>query len=64
MKQEKKLTRFMPKIAWMHIKQKWVEWVRLKKENPSCPTLYIDDWSEHCGPPFQTSLIKLKSVIQ
>ena len=45
-------------------KQKWVEWVRLKKENPSCPTLYIDDWSEHCGPPFQTSLIKLKSVIQ
>ena len=44
--------------------QKWKEWVQLKKDNPSCPTLYIDDWSEHCGPPFQTSLDKLKNLIQ
>ncbi|MBN1187935.1 MAG: hypothetical protein JXB49_37015 [Bacteroidales bacterium] len=36
--------------------QKWKEWEQLKKDYPSCPTLYIDNWSEHCGPPFQTSL--------
>jgi hypothetical protein len=44
--------------------QKWTEWLQLKKDNPSCPTLYIDDWSVHCGPPFQTSLDKLKAIIQ
>jgi hypothetical protein len=43
---------------------KWKEWEKLKKDNPSCPTLYIDDWSEHCGPPFQTSLIRLKGMLQ
>jgi hypothetical protein len=44
--------------------QKWEEWFQLKKENPSCPTLYIDHWSVHCGPPFQTSLDSLKGLIQ
>lgn len=42
---------------------KWEEWTRLKKQYPSCPTLYVDHTSVHCGPPFQTSLNKLKDLI-
>ncbi len=43
---------------------KWEEWTWLKTENPSCPTLCIDYRAVHCGPPFQTSLIKLKNLIK
>ena len=42
---------------------KWEEWTSLKKNNPSCPTLYEDHRAVHCGPPFQTSLNKLKDLI-
>ena len=42
---------------------KWDEWTLLKKQNPNCPTLYEDHRSVHCGPPFQTSLVRLKETI-
>jgi hypothetical protein len=48
-------------IASYH--QKWEEWVQLKKENPCCPTLYVDHEAVHCGPPFQTSIKKLEQLI-
>ena len=40
--------------------EKWKKWTQLKKENPSCPTLYVDHKCKHCGPPFQTVLGPLK----
>ncbi len=43
--------------------EKWEEWRQLKKQNSCCPTLYVDDWAVHCGPPFQTSLVKLQALI-
>lgn len=42
---------------------KWKEWTELRKEYPACPTLYQDEVAVHCGPPFQTSLNKLKQLI-
>ena len=36
------------------------EWRRLKRDNPCCPTLYVDHESVHCGPPFQSVLGPLK----
>jgi cell wall-associated NlpC family hydrolase len=36
------------------------EWRELKRNNPSCPTLYVDHESKHVGPPFQTVLQPLK----
>lgn len=42
---------------------KWEEWVNLKRNNPNCPTLYEDHRSVHSGPPFQTSLSKLKDLV-
>lgn len=45
-------------------KNKWKEWTSLKKNNPNCPTLYEDHRSVHCGPPFQTSLVKLQEIIR
>jgi len=37
------------------------EWRRLKRDHPSCPTLYVDHESKHVGPPFQTVLEPLKT---
>ncbi len=42
---------------------KWEEWTQLKKQHPSCPTLYVDHESVHCSPPFQTSIDKMKALI-
>ncbi len=36
------------------------EWRQLKRDNPSCPTLYVDHEAKHVGPPFQTVLQPLK----
>jgi len=36
------------------------EWRQLKRDHPSCPTLYVDHVSKHVGPPFQTVLRPLK----
>ncbi|MBN1543303.1 hypothetical protein JW992_14270 [candidate division KSB1 bacterium] len=36
------------------------EWRKLKRDNPCCPTLYVDHESVHCGPPFSTVLAPLK----
>jgi len=36
------------------------EWRQLKRDNPCCPTLYVDHESVHCGPPFQKVLKPLK----
>ena len=36
------------------------EWRQLKRDNPSCPTLYVDHKAKHVGPPFQTVLQPLK----
>jgi len=36
------------------------QWRQLKRDNPCCPTLYVDHESVHCGPPFQTVLGPLK----
>ena len=44
--------------------QKWKEWEQLKKQHPSCPTLYSDDIAVNCGPPFQESVTLLKNSIE
>lgn len=36
------------------------EWRQLKRDNPCCPTLYVDHEAVHCGPPFQNVLRSLK----
>jgi hypothetical protein len=36
------------------------QWRQLKRDNPCCPTLYVDHESVHCGPPFQQVLGPLK----
>ena len=36
------------------------EWRQLKRDHPSCPTLYVDHEAKHVGPPFQTVLEPLK----
>ena len=33
------------------------EWRQLKRDNPSCPTLYVDHVSKHVGPPFRTAVL-------
>jgi len=47
-------------------KDKWDEWLTLKKENPCCPTLYVDYAADHCmgNEPFNTSIQKLESLLK
>ena len=40
------------------------EWRQLKRDNPSCPTLYVDHEAKHVGPPFQTVLQPLKKRLR
>jgi len=44
---------------------KWDEWIKLKKQNPSCPTLYVDYDNVHCGrPPFKDSIERLNQYVK
>ena len=44
--------------------KKWDEWLKLKKENPCCPTLYVDYAADHCqrNEPFTVSIEKLEQL--
>ena len=46
--------------AYEAYEKSYEEWRRLKRDNPSCPTLYVDHEAKHVGPPFQTVLQPLK----
>ncbi|MBN1560375.1 hypothetical protein JW998_09005 [candidate division KSB1 bacterium] len=48
------------KTAVAAYEKSYKEWRQLKRDNPCCPTLYVDHESVHCGPPFQEILIPLK----
>ena len=48
------------KAAVEAYEKSYEEWRRLKRDNPSCPTLYVDQEAKHVGPPFQTVLQPLK----
>ncbi len=44
--------------------KKWKEWEQLKRQYPCCPTLYVDDVAVNCGPPFQTTIKTLNSLLE
>ena len=48
------------KAAVTAYEKAFAEWRQLKRDNPCCPTLYVDHKSKHCGPPFQKVLKPLK----
>ncbi|AXP82040.1 hypothetical protein CJ739_2977 [Mariniflexile rhizosphaerae] len=42
---------------------KWNEWQEFKKNNPSCPTLYLDNKAVYVKNPFQESVKILKALL-
>ncbi len=57
---KKPLDKKAAKAAVAAYEKAFNEWRQLKRDNPCCPTLYVDHESVHCGPPFQNILKPLK----